>query len=63
MKLKNQGKKNNIVIRRNPEFKNDEWMPTQKLTEKSAVEAVMYFKKLNYEVKWISLSQWESQDF
>jgi hypothetical protein len=63
MKLKTQGRKNNIVIRRNPEFENDDWMPTKRLTDKMAVEAVMYFKKLNYEVKWLSLSQWDSKNF
>ena len=63
MKYTGQGRKNNIVIRKNPEFANDVWMPTEPLTDKMAVYAVQYFKQLQYQVKWISLAQWESGNF
>ena len=63
MKKTGQGRKNNIVIRKNPEFVNDAWMPTKPLTDKMAVYAVQYFKQLQYQVKWISLAQWESGNF
>jgi hypothetical protein len=63
MKYKTQGRKNNIVIRKNPEFVNDAWMPTEPLTDKMALYAVKYFQQLKYQVKWISLAQWESGNF
>jgi hypothetical protein len=63
MKFKGQGRKNNIVIRRNPEFDGDEWVATAPITDKCAVYAVEFFKQLQYEVKWISLAQWESKNF
>jgi hypothetical protein len=63
MKYTGQGKKNNIVIRRNPEFSNDTWKPTLPLTDKMAVEAVTYFQQLKYDVKWISVTEWNNKEF
>jgi hypothetical protein len=63
MKYTGHGKKNNIVIRKNPEFANDTWTPTLPLTDKMAVEAVTYFQRLQYDVKWISVSEWNSGAF
>ncbi|CAB4121785.1 hypothetical protein UFOVP17_7 [uncultured Caudovirales phage] len=63
MKYNGQGKKNNIVVRKDPLWANDKWKPTEPLTDKMAIEAVNYFSRLQYQVKWISLAQWESGNF
>lgn len=63
MKYKTQGRKNSIVIRKDPQWENDTWKPTLPLTDKMAVEAIVYFKSLGYEIRWLSITEWETGAF
>lgn len=58
MKLKGQGKKEYIVVRREFDIKpwdglEDQFIFTQKMTEKRAVETVLHYEKLGYYKVWM----------
>lgn len=58
MKLKGQGKKEFVVIRREFDLKpwdglEDKYIFTEKMTEKSAVQAVLHYERLGYFQVWM----------
>ena len=58
MKLKGQGKKEYIVIRKEFDIKpwdgtEDQFVFSQKMTEKRAVEAVLHYERLGYFKVWM----------